>query len=312
MAAKVKVQIANGTFVELTRQLDGKYKGTVKAPDYSSYLLNDGHYFEVKVQAYDEDIPSLKDEVSVSHATLGEKCKLRVMEQFKPTVNFISPTTGAKIINNMPTIEFNVLDDSNGQSSGFSGIDLGSIELVIDGSLIPASDIIATAITGGYRCSYTCKNAISDGKNKTISIKVSDNDGNESEVKSISISVDTVDPTLNLNEIPQFTAENKVTVSGTTNDATSSPVSVEIVVNGDEANKYTPTVSGTGSFTQQITLAPGVNKIKVTATDSSGKTFSVERTVTYKTDGPVIVNVEFDNVAKCGEFVEFTVTLADD
>ncbi|MCM1544701.1 MAG: hypothetical protein NC110_05310, partial [Ruminococcus sp.] len=131
MAAKVKVRIADGTFVELTQQADGKtYKGTAIAPDYSSYLLNDGHYVPITVQAYDEDIPSLEDTVSVSHATLGEKCKLRVMEEFKPTVSFISPTTGAKLINNMPTIEFNVLDNSNGQSDGYSGIDLGSIELV--------------------------------------------------------------------------------------------------------------------------------------------------------------------------------------
>lgn len=311
MAAIVKVQIADGTFVELTKQADGKYKGKVQAPNYSSFLLNDEHYVPIKVHAYDSDVPELEDNVTVGHATLGDKCKLKVEEQIKPTVSFISPTTGSKITNNKPTIQFNLLDNSNGQSSGFSGIDLSTIQLVINGIAIPASSITATAITGGYKCSYTCETAIPDGKGRVISVKVSDNDKNESEEKSISIDVDTVDPTLVLSDLPEFTASDKVTVSGTTNDATSSPVAIEIIVNNDEANKYTPAVSSSGTFTQDITLSPGVNTIKVIAKDGSDRITQIERTVTYKTDGPVIVNIEYDRIVKCGQMVEFTVTLAE-
>lgn len=311
MAEIVKLKIANGTFVELTKQADGKYKGTVQAPSYSSFNENAEHYVPVTIHAYDSDVPELEDNVTVGHATLGEKCKLKVEEQVKPTASFISPTTGSKITNNKPTIEFNLLDNSNGQTSGFSGIDLNSIVLVIDGVAIPASDITATAITGGFKCSYTCKNAIADGNGKTISVKVSDNDGNESEVKSISIDVDTVDPTLVLNDVPEFTASDKVIISGTTNDSTSSPVNIEIIVNGNEAGKYTPTVSGVGAFSQEVSLLPGINTVKVIAKDGSGRITQIERTITYKTDGPVITDVEFKRVVKCGEMVEFTVTLAD-
>lgn len=57
--------------------------------------------------------------------------------------------------------------------------------------------------------------------------------------------------------------------------------------------------------------SPGLNNVEVRAIDGSGRITTVKRTITYKTDGPVIKEVEFEKIVKCGQMVEFTVTLAD-
>ena len=81
-----------------------------------------------------------------------------------------------------------------------------------------------------------------------------------------------------------------MTVSGTTNDATSSPVTVTVKLNSGSAEQVT--VQGNGSFSKQITLANGENTIVITATDSAGKSTSVTRHVTLDTGAPVFQSIE--------------------
>ena len=79
------------------------------------------------------------------------------------------------------------------------------------------------------------------------------------------------------------------TVSGTTNDATSSPVKVTIKLNSGTAEAVT--VNADGSFSKALTLANGENTITVVATDGAGKTTTVVRKVTLDTKAPVIKSV---------------------
>ena len=94
--------------------------------------------------------------------------------------------------------------------------------------------------------------------------------------------MDTVPPTLNITAPTEglITSSSALVVSGQTNDATSSPVTVTVKLNN--ADQGAVTVSGDGAFTKAITLAEGANVIMVTA--------SVTRNVTLDTSVPQIVS----------------------
>jgi uncharacterized protein YfaP (DUF2135 family) len=117
---------------------------------------------------------------------------------------------------------------------------------------------------------------------------VSDYDGNAAVQKSVTFTVDTVPPTLSISAPTNGLVTNQaaITVKGTTNDATSSPVTVTIKLNSGTAESVT--VGADGSFSKALTLATGSNTITVVATDSAGKSTTVTRTVTLDTTAPVI------------------------
>lgn len=119
----------------------------------------------------------------------------------------------------------------------------------------------------------------------------SDNDGNAAAQKSVAFTVDTVPPTLSVTAPAEGTVTNNssVTVKGTTNDATSSPVKVTIRLNSGAAEEVA--VNSDGSFSKALALAPGINTITVVATDSAGKATTITRTVTLDTGAPVIHSV---------------------
>lgn len=100
--------------------------------------------------------------------------------------------------------------------------------------------------------------------------------------------MDTVPPTLNITApvAGLITASPAQTVAGTTNDATSSPVTISITLNGVDQGAVT--VASNGSFTKSVTLREGSNTIVVTATDAAGQKTTVSRTVTLDTSVPVI------------------------
>ena len=90
----------------------------------------------------------------------------------------------------------------------------------------------------------------------------------------------------NVISIGLITAAAALNVSGVTNDATSSPVTVTVRLNGVDQGSVS--IGGNGSFTKAVTLASGSNTIVVTATDAAGKSSSVTRTVTLDTSVPVV------------------------
>lgn len=277
MAVKTVQAVINGQTYNLTRNSGtGKYEATITAPNKSSYGQAN-HYYDVTIKATD-DAGNITTKNS-SDATLGNSLKLYVKEKVAPTQTITYPTSSALITNNKPAITWEVKDND-------SGINLNSIGITINSGTKITSGITKTPITGGYRCSYTPASPLNEGSN-VIKVDCADNDGNAATQVSVTFKVDTVPPTLNITSPAQGLITNKatVTVKGTTNDATSSPVLVVIKVNDGE--DISVTVGSDGSFTKNVTLVEGNNTIKVIATDSAKKQTTVTRTVELDTKPPV-------------------------
>lgn len=279
MSVKTAQVIINGQTVALKYNSEtNRWEGTATAPAKSSYT-QEGRYYGVQVKATDD--AGNTTTVDAAHETLGESLRLKVKEKVAPVIVITYPTASAMITNNKPTITWKVTDDD-------SGVNPSSIGITIDsGSKITGDSIVKKAVTGGYECSYTPATALPDGSH-TVKVDASDNDGNAATQKSVAFKVDTVAPTLSLTSPADGLVTNQATctVSGTTNDTTSSPVSVTVKLNSGTAEKVT--VDSSGKFTKVLTLAQGTNTITVTATDSAGKSTTITRTVKLDTGAPVI------------------------
>jgi sugar lactone lactonase YvrE len=103
---------------------------------------------------------------------------------------------------------------------------------------------------------------------------------------SISLTLDSVPPTLNLSMLPtgSSTSSRLLTISGTVAD--SSPTTVSILVNG-QAAALTP--ASNGGFSAAVLLAPGANTIGVQAVDAAGNASSaVTSTLSFTPLGPSV------------------------
>lgn len=303
MAVKTVQTIINGVTTTLTYNSTSKrYEATITAPSTSSYNNNDGHYYPVTVKATDEaGNTTTKNDTD---ATLGASLKLQVKEKVAPIITITYPTASALITNNKPTITWKVTDDD-------SGVNSGSIKVTIDTGAAITAGIIKTAVTGGYECTYTPTTALADGSH-TIKIDASDNDGNAATQKTVTFKVDTVPPTLSVTAPVAGLITNKAacTVTGTTNDITSSPVTVTVKLNSGSAEAVT--VGADGSFSKSLTLASGNNTITIVATDSAGKSSTVTRTVTLDTTAPTIKSVTLTpNPVDAGKTYVISVEVTD-
>lgn len=293
MAVKTVQYIFNGQTYNLTyNSTTGKWEATVTAPSKSSYSQTD-HVLGGTVKA--TDVAGNTTTVDQSHATLGASLKVRVKEKVAPVISITAPSAGAYITNTTPSIEFTVTDADSG---------VASIAVTLDGTAI--SSITKTAVTGGYKCTCKPASALKDGRH-TISVTATDNDGNTSAAKTSTFTVDTVPPTLSITAPAEGLVTNKktVTVTGKTDDATSKPVTV--TVNGSAA-----TVGTDGSFSKDVTLTEGANKITIIATDKAGKTTTVVRNVTLDTAAPVIKSITITpNPVDCGKTFIISVEITD-
>lgn len=303
MAVKTVQAIINGVTTTLTLNSGtGKWEATITAPSTSSYNNNDGHYYPVTVKATDEagNVTTKTD----TDATLGNSLKLKVKEKVAPIITITYPTASALITNNKPAIAWKVTDAD-------SGVNSGSIKITIDSGSAITAGITKTAITDGYQCTYTPTAALSDGSH-TIKIDAADNDGNAATQKSVTFKIDTVPPTLSVTAPTNGLITNKAacTVTGTTNDITSSPVTVTVKLNSGSAEAVT--VGADGSFSKALTLAAGSNTITVVATDSAGKSTTVTRTVTLDTVAPTIKAVTLTpNPVDAGKTYVISVEVTD-
>ena len=273
--SQVRAQV-NGTWYTLTyNSSTGAYEASITAPTVTSYTQAN-HYYNVTVEA-----TNTAGTVATADASTIDGLKLYVKETTKPTLTITSPTSGAYVTNNKQPVIFTATDTG-------SGVDLSTVAVKLDGATVASSTITRTTITNGYRFTYTPASAMSDGSH-TVTVDVSDYDGNAATQQSTTFTVDTVDPALNVTTPTAGLITNTaaLTVTGTTNDATSSPVTVTVKLNGTDQG--TVTVSS-GAFSKAVTLAEGSNTIIVTATDSAGRTTSVTRTVTLDTSAPSIVS----------------------
>ena len=304
MALKTTQAIIIGFKTTLTyNSSSGKWDATITAPSKSSYNNNDGHYYPVTIKATDEagNLTTKDDTDSV----LGASLKLKVKEKVAPVSTITYPSASALITNNKPTITWKVTDDDSGVNPDTIGITIDS------GSKVTGSTITKTAITGGYQCSYTPSTALADGSH-TIKIDASDNDGNAASQKSVAFKIDTVPPTLNVTAPVAGLITNKAacTVTGVTNDITSSPVSVTVKLNNGAAEAVA--VGADGSFSKSLTLAAGTNTITIVATDSAGKSTTVTRTVILDTVAPTIKSVTLTpNPVDAGKTYVISVEVTD-
>ena len=296
MSVKTVQAVINGQTYTLTLNSNGKYEATITAPTKSSYNQN-GHYYAVTITATDTAGNSVTK--TVNDATLGTSRQLRVKEKVAPVITLSSPSSSALLTNNKPKFQWTITDDD-------SGVDPSTIKIKIDSTTI-SDGITKTAITNGYSCSYTPATALSDG-NHTYSVYGSDFDGNEATVKSATFKVDTIAPSLNVTAPTDgfITNSSKVTVKGTTNDVTSSPVTLKI-------NGTAVTVGSDGSFTHEVNLTEGANTITIVATDGAGKSTTVTKTVYMNTSAPIISAVTITpNPVDAGATFIITVAVTDE
>ena len=293
MAISTVKATINGQQYTLTKS-GSVWTATITAPGATSYNQTGG-YYNVSVTATNDAGTS-----ATATADDLDGLKFYVRETVPPVITITSPTDGAYITNSSQAIVGTVVDEANG-----SGVDPDSIVVKLDGT--PISNIQTSKITNGYQ--FTATTTYSEGPH-TVTVDAADNDGNSATQKSISFTVDTVPPTLSVTSPADglITNNSAVNVIGTTNDATSSPVTVTISVNGTDQGPIT--VSADGGFSKNVTIVEGENTIVVNATDAAGKSSSVTRTVTLDTSVPQITAATISpNPADTGASVVITVTI---
>lgn len=301
MAVKAVQVVINGQTHTLTYNAKTKkYEATITAPSTSSYNQN-GHYYNVKVKATDEAGNSVTKDAT--DTTLGSSLQLKVKEKAAPVISITAPSSSAKLTNNKPVINWTVTDAD-------SGVNPSTIKLIIDSQTI-TTGITKTQSGKNYTCSYTPTTALSDGTH-TIKVSASDYDGNVATQKSVTFTVDTVPPELSVSAPVDnlVTNQSSLVVKGTTNDVTSSPVTLTIKLNG--GTEQTVEVGSDGSFTKTLTLVTGENTIVITAKDGAGKTSTVTKKVVLDQTAPVIQSVTISpNPVNAGATYTISVEVTD-
>lgn len=299
MAVKTVQVVINGQTHTLTyNATTKKYEATITAPSTSSYNQN-GHYYNVKVT--DEAGNSVTKDAT--DTTLGSSLQLKVKEKVAPVISITAPSSSAKLTNNKPVINWTVTDAD-------SGVNPSTIKLIIDSQTI-TTGITKTQSGKNYTCSYTPTTALSDGTH-TIKVSASDYDGNVATQKSVTFTVDTVPPELSVSAPVDnlVTNQSSLVVKGTTNDVTSSPVTLTIKLNG--GTEQTVEVGSDGSFTKTLTLVTGENTIVITAKDGAGKTSTVTKKVVLDQTAPVIQSVTISpNPVNAGATYTISVEVTD-
>lgn len=304
MAISTVRVLINGTWTNLTyNSATGAYEATITAPSATSFNRTGG-YYPVTVEA--KNSVGTVTTVDDSDPSLGASCKLVVKEKNVPVITINSPTSGARVTNNKQPVVFTIVDESSG-----SGIKLSTLTVKQDGTTVATSTISSSAITNGYTVTYTPASALSDGSH-TVIITVSDNDGNAATQKSTTYTIDTVAPILNITSPVDgmATASTSVTVAGTTNDATSSPVTLTMTL--DSGSAQAVTVATNGGFTTTFTaLSHGSHKVVIVAKDAAGKTTTVTRNFTVDTSSPVISKITITpNPADAGSTMKISVVVS--
>lgn len=254
-----------------------KWSVDIPSGSESSYG-EDNHTYPIELHAFDaagnETIMYASDE------TYGDQLNIRVLEKTKPTATIVSPTQGSVLGSATQDIKMEL------QDAGGSGLNMASVVFKVNN--IQVAQGLSWTDQGGKKvCTYHAEN-LSDGSN-SVSLQVTDNDGNVSDVATVSFVISTSAPTLNVTSPTDnlLTNSNKVTVSGTAAAGSDAVTLSSVKINGE-----TVSVGEGGAFSKEITLQEGENTITIVAEDSIGKTTSVTRHVTVDTMAPIISDVE--------------------
>lgn len=289
----------NGQTYNLTKNTStGKYETTITAPSTSSYNNNSEHYYPVSLTA--TDVAGNTVTANDQHATLGSSLRLRVKETVAPTINNLSPSNDSYLSTSTPTVTAELRDND-------SGIDITTLVIKVDNVAASSGSITKNAVSGGYDISYTTS-ALSDGAH-TVTVQISDNDGNQSAVASTTFTVATTAPTLTITSPVDgyATKTASLTVSGTT----STDATITVQLNSGSAQSVT--VGSNGAFSKAITMSTeGENTITIVATNPAGVTTTVTKTVIYDKTAPVFQSIVITpNPTTTGSTYTITVEVTD-
>lgn len=287
MSIKTVQAVINGQTYPLTLAEDGYYTLSGTAPALSS-ANEPGGYYGVKIIATDN--AGNETTVNQEDGTWGAQLRLQAYESAKPTVTIAYPSNDSRINTCTPTITAHLRDND-------SGVDPATVDLRINGgSKITqgAPGMTLSPVDGGYDLSYAVPDALDEGQT-TISVGVSDKDGNAADPVSITCTIAVTAPTISLSSPAEGVVTNQaaVTISGITSDDQLTSVTLTITVNGHDQGPVT--VDGqTGAFSLAANTAhmqEGSNTIKVKVVDATGLEAEITRTVTLDTKPPRIVEV---------------------
>lgn len=284
----------NGQTYQLTQEEgSGDWVVQIQAPALSSYN-QEGHYYPVELTATDEGGNSTT--IDDDHSTFGTQLRLQAKEREAPVITITSPTADAHLGTAAPVVTVKITDND-------SGVDPDTVVIKVDGAPLEAS---GEATDGGYLFTASAS-GLEDGPH-TITADAADHDGNAAQQASVTFTTDTVPPTLNVTApVEGFKTNNsKLVVSGETNDVTSGPVTLTV-------NDTPVVVDEGGTFSTEVTLTEGENRITVKATDAAGKQTVITRTVYLDTNAPVFISVSMTpNPVDCGATFVLRVKATDD
>lgn len=254
------------------------YTVETNAPAESSWSQAN-HVFLMTLHA--EDNAGNTVEMTSDDPTYGNQLKFRVLEKTAPTATIVEPTASSVLGDSNVTAKLKVKD------AGGSGLNMTSVVFKVDGTTTEVTGWVADTEDEGAQIATVVLSSLADGSH-TFTLKVADNDGNESEEASTSFIISTAAPSLTVTTPTEglITNANKVTVTGTATTGSSYTTLAGVTING-----ATVTVQADGTFSHEVTLTEGANTITVTATDSVGKSTTVARNVTLDTGAPVITDV---------------------
>ena len=266
---------------------DSRLKSDVFAKTAAGVLAANG----IKVRIYDAlmPVPALSFAtryyqcnagIIATDSKYGDQLNIRVLEKTKPTASIISPTQGSVLGSATQDIKMEL------QDAGGSGLNMTSVIFKVNS--VQVTQGVSWTDQGGKKvCTYRAAN-LSDGSN-SVSLQVTDNDGNISDVATVAFVISTSAPTLNVTSPTEglLTNSNRVTVAGTAAAGSDAVTLTSVKINGEVVS-----FGSGGAFSKEITLREGENEITVVAEDSIGKTTSVTRHVTVDTKAPIISDVE--------------------
>ena len=276
-----------GQIYNLTLAEDGYYTLSGTAPALSSANLPGGYY---GVQIIATDDAGNETAINQDDGTWGTQLRLQAYESTKPTVTITYPSNDSRINTCTPTITAQLRDND-------SGVDPATLDLRINGgSKITqgAPGMTLSPVEGGYNLSYAVPDALDEGQT-TISIGVSDRDGNAADLASITCTIAVTAPTISLSSPAEGLVTNQaaVQIAGITSDDQLTSVTLTATVNGHDQGPVA--VDGqTGAFALQANpshMQEGSNTIKVKVVDATGLEAEITRTVTLDTVAPRIVEV---------------------
>ena len=184
----------------------GEWSVDIPSGSESSYSQSN-HTYPIELHAFDaagnETIMYATDD------TYGDQLNIRVLEKTKPTATILSPTQGSVLGSATQDIEMEL------QDAGGSGLNMASVIFKVNNIQISTGLTWQDGSGGKKVCTYHATN-LSDGSN-SVSLQVTDNDGNVSDVAEVSFVISTSAPTLNVTSPTEglLTNSNKVTVAGT-------------------------------------------------------------------------------------------------